>query len=208
MAAPRRRPPARVPLALLPDWEARLVAWREGTMDDPELVWGRNDCLLSAASAVEAQCGTHPAPELVGRHTTRARAMAFVRRAGGIGKVVERYLGPPLPHPGFRQRGDVLHLVVQGPEGREEIAGVAFSDGAHVRRLEGGLMVLPYSAVIVLAAWGVGREATGPEEATRAARMAQGAGAVLRRTGGPADGGVDPRRLPVLDQLLLRGERP
>lgn len=65
----------------LPDWRARLAAHVEAHRRAP-FAFGRHDCGLFAAGAVEAICGTDPAAGLRGRYSTMAGALKHLRKAG------------------------------------------------------------------------------------------------------------------------------
>jgi hypothetical protein len=97
----------------LPDWSRRLMEWADQARKEP-LAWGETDCALTGAAAVAAQRGAHPAPELVGRYRTEAKAAAYLRRNGGLVAVVTRFMGPPLADPREAGRGDPVAFLDEG----------------------------------------------------------------------------------------------
>lgn len=89
----------------LQDWQLRLEAfWRE--RKGMPFAWGRNDCALFAADAVETMTGERLLPEL--RCYADAEAAAAVLRAErGLRAVAGRALGAEIP-PAMARIGDVV----------------------------------------------------------------------------------------------------
>ncbi|MBI1188326.1 MAG: hypothetical protein GC206_13510 [Alphaproteobacteria bacterium] len=93
------------------DWRARLAAFIRARRDRA-LVWGDSDCCLTAAAAIEAMCGAHPAPELVGAYASPAgavRALAHLRVRRVRDLVAARFARTP------RARCGDLILVANAP---------------------------------------------------------------------------------------------
>ena len=73
----------------LPDWEARLSDWLAAQRGRP-FEWGRNDCVLFAAGAVQAMTGRDPAADVRGTWSTRIGALRALKEqsARGVADVV------------------------------------------------------------------------------------------------------------------------
>ncbi|GGB15175.1 hypothetical protein GCM10011380_00730 [Sphingomonas metalli] len=89
------------------DWEERLhdyLAAQEGA----EFVWGKNDCALFAAGAVQAMTGEDPATAYRGRYTTAAGSVRALKRygAGTLVSTIDALF--PQRDPGFARRGDLV----------------------------------------------------------------------------------------------------
>ncbi len=63
------------------DWEKRLVATTEAHLYTP-LVWGRSDCILTVADAVEAVLDDDPAKDIRGKYKSKVGAYRLVRQRG------------------------------------------------------------------------------------------------------------------------------
>lgn len=63
------------------DWLPRLHGYLRDTARAP-FAWGRYDCALHAAGAVEAVTGHDPAADFRGRYTTPRGAVRVLRKAG------------------------------------------------------------------------------------------------------------------------------
>lgn len=88
------------------DWEARLAAYIDSA---PAFAWGRNDCGLFAAGAVEAMTGVDHGAPFRGRYRTELGAARALRRAGleTSGDAATAALGDPVPLLCL-SRGDVV----------------------------------------------------------------------------------------------------
>ncbi len=64
-----------------PEWEKRLVAVTEAHLSTP-LVWGKSDCILTAADAVEAVLGDDPAKDIRGNYKSKTGAYRLIRQRG------------------------------------------------------------------------------------------------------------------------------
>lgn len=93
-------------MARLPDWERRLSAYLAEPGRDV-FEWGRQDCALFAAGAVEAVTGVHPFPEVAGTYSDAEGAAEVLR---GLGGTLFRTIDSAFPRkePGFAQRGDLV----------------------------------------------------------------------------------------------------
>lgn len=90
-----------------PDWDARLCAYLERVERLPH-TYGRHDCMLFAAGAIEAQTGRDFAEGHRGRYRSQAGAVRYLR---GLGfNSFEAMLDAILPERplGFVQRGDIV----------------------------------------------------------------------------------------------------
>ncbi|WP_424945386.1 DUF6950 family protein [Brucella intermedia] len=63
------------------DWEKRLVAITEAHLSTP-LVWGRSDCILTAADAVDAVLGDDPAKDIRGKYKSKTGAYRLIKQRG------------------------------------------------------------------------------------------------------------------------------
>lgn len=63
------------------DWEKRLVAITEAHLNMP-MVWGRSDCILTAADAVEAVLGDDPAKDIRGKYKSKTAAYRLIKQRG------------------------------------------------------------------------------------------------------------------------------
>lgn len=89
------------------DWDSRLCAWIETASARPHR-FGRHDCVLFIAGAVEAQTGRDLARGHRRRWRSHAGGRRYVRALGfrTIGQLLDALL-PPIA-PAFAQRGDVV----------------------------------------------------------------------------------------------------
>ena len=103
--------------------------------------WGRNDCCLFVADAVEAMHGVDFAANLRG-YRTRFGAARRLAKAGGLAKLVDEMLAPISAS--LTRRGDVVMFNAEGGDalglcvGRKFAAagpsGVTFFDMSYVTR--------------------------------------------------------------------------
>ena len=122
------------------NWESRLSAYvttvaREG------FEYGRHDCALFAAGAVEAVTGTDPGPAFRGRYSTLKGGLKAVRKAGFSDHVaVMRASCPAIP------RASVMaaDLAIIG-DGAEAALGVVQGAMIYVLR-DTGLGLVPLDA--------------------------------------------------------------
>ncbi|KKI17501.1 DUF6950 family protein [Sphingomonas sp. Ag1] len=90
-----------------PDWDARLAAYLEPLRLRP-FAWGKHDCCIFAAGAVEAMTGVDPMPEFRGRYTTAIGSARALRRFGR-GDLAATLDGKFEPVPAaLAQRGDIV----------------------------------------------------------------------------------------------------
>lgn len=93
------------------DWQLRLAAFVQERASMP-FEWGRNDCCLFAADAVQAMTGGDPAAPMRG-YSSALGAQRLIEEAGGLLELVSQYLGDPVsPH--MAGVGDVVLLVNEG----------------------------------------------------------------------------------------------
>ena len=126
------------------NWEARLTAYlsrvaREG------FAWGRHDCALFAAGAVEAVTGIDPAAAWRGRYRTLAGGLRLMRKAGHADHLAAaRALYPEVP----ACRALPGDLVIVPGDGAAAL-GVVQGELAYVLRPD-GLGLVPLAGAIVL----------------------------------------------------------
>lgn len=93
-----------------PDWPERLAEFVRARRKTP-FEWGRHDCALFAADAVQAITGVDPAAEYRG-YSDEREALRIIKDAGGMRGLV------PLPEKpvGMAQRGDAVIALIEGRE--------------------------------------------------------------------------------------------
>jgi hypothetical protein len=91
----------------LPDWEDRLHAYLD-RLAGAAFVWGKHDCALFAAGAVQAITDRDPAATFRGRYTTARGSVRALRRwgAGDLEKTVAAMF--PDRASAFARRGDLV----------------------------------------------------------------------------------------------------
>jgi hypothetical protein len=138
----------------LPDWSARFHQWLDQAAREP-MEWGRTDCALTAAAAVEALTGKHPAPGLVGSYKTERGALGALKRLGGLDTLATKFLGEPLPTWKLAQRGDLVLFGEVDLRGAPSVDRLGVCVGAQIAaRAELGLTFRPMRQARV--AWPVG----------------------------------------------------
>jgi hypothetical protein len=70
-------------------------------------VWGRHDCCLFAADAVQSFTGIDYAADLRGRYKSAGGAAKLIKEYGSMAAMIESLLGPPCAV-AFAGRGDVV----------------------------------------------------------------------------------------------------
>ena len=101
----------------LQDWQLRFAAFIRARTAVP-FAWGRNDCCLFAADALQAITGRDFAAGVRGAYQDARGAAALVRERGGLAEIATAALGPSVP-PLMAMVGDV---VLVENEGREVLA--------------------------------------------------------------------------------------
>lgn len=94
----------------LPDWRTRLHRYLAGCAKRP-LAWGRWDCALHAADAVEVMTGVDLAADMRGRYTTAIGAQRALKRLG-YADVVELAEAHLTASPRARE-GDIVAVQVK-----------------------------------------------------------------------------------------------
>ena len=89
----------------LANWPELLYAYIEAARTAP-FEYGKHDCCMFAAGAVEAMTGMNPMSQL--RYAGRLGAERLIRKAGSLDALVYRTLGEPLESPALAGRGDVV----------------------------------------------------------------------------------------------------
>lgn len=106
-----------LPTTRLPNWQTRFAALCAGRQAAP-FAWGKHDCCLWAADAVQAITGLDFAAAWRGTYTTAADAARLLGGLGGVRAIASAALGEPVPV-AFAAVGDV---VVIEQDGRELLA--------------------------------------------------------------------------------------
>lgn len=127
------------------DWQLRLAEFVEARASMP-FEWGKNDCCLFAADAVQAMTGEDPAATLRG-YTSALAAHRLIDDAGGLGQLVSRFLGAPVS-PLMAGVGDVVLLENEG----RDLLGICNGTSA-IGAGEHGMAVLGMD--VARAAWKV-----------------------------------------------------
>lgn len=102
----------------LPDWPLRLEKFFEANRSR-KFEYGRWDCCLFAAAAIQAITGEHPNPTFIGAYATKWQAKDLIKRETGhagvqfIWRKVMKLRGFEEIAVGFAQRGDPV-LVRRG----------------------------------------------------------------------------------------------
>ena len=106
-------PALAAPLRRHEDWPERLDAFLRARRAQAFL-WGRHDCALFAAFAVEAMSGSEPAAAWRAGCDSAAGALRALRAAGhaDLASAVTAALGAPLENPLYARRGDVATVAV------------------------------------------------------------------------------------------------
>lgn len=131
------------------NWPSRLAALVEEVRLRP-FAWGKHDCCLWAASAVEAITSMDPAIDLRGTYRSAKSALAILESLGGL-EAVGAWCGPEI-EVAFASIGDIG--LVMWPDGTRSLAVSA--GHSWMCAGETGLVNLPLQTASH--AWGVGRE--------------------------------------------------
>lgn len=94
----------------LANWESRLDSYVTARRALP-FAWGRNDCVLYAAGAIEAMTGEALA---LPKWTTGRQALRHLQSLGGLELAVD-YVLTRLPGPRHAKRGDILLIPQTRP---------------------------------------------------------------------------------------------
>jgi len=99
----------------VPDWEVRLNAYLNGLLF-AEHRWGKHDCALFAAGAVEVQTGEDFGQPFRGHYRSHAGSVRALRRygAGSLEATIDAALARH-EAPAFARRGDIV--MAQGSLG-------------------------------------------------------------------------------------------
>ena len=127
------------------DWQDRLGALIELRRRAP-FEWGRVDCCLWVADAVEAMTGTDPAADIRGRYRSASGAARAMHRHGGLEGAGAR-CGAPIP-PLCAAEGDVGVIKTGG----DDVLAICMSD-YWLAVTQSGLE--PFPLVDVKTAWRV-----------------------------------------------------
>ncbi|MFS0771031.1 DUF6950 family protein [Sphingomonas sp. 1P08PE] len=91
----------------LPDWEQRLHDYLAG-LEGAEFVWGKMDCALFAAGAVEAMTGEDPAAAYRGKYRSVAGSVRALKTYGAGTLAATIDAGFEEREVGFARRGDLV----------------------------------------------------------------------------------------------------
>lgn len=128
------------------DWQLRLEAFA-GERQAMPFQWGRNDCALFAADAVEAMTGRRLLPNMRGYSNARD-ALRLIDGAGGLRSIACHALGGFIL-PAYAKVGDVVLVKV----GKREALGIC-NGGTVLGPGPDGAAAIGMDAAV--AAWKVG----------------------------------------------------
>jgi hypothetical protein len=130
-----------------PNWPTLLATFLKQRQQQA-FCWGKNDCCLFAADAIQVTTGVDHAREFRGRYTTAIGAKRALMRygKGEIKPTFSEKFGPPVNRL-TAKRGDIALVNVDG----EDIVGVVF--GTIYVVSEQGLLQLPLSDALCI--WGI-----------------------------------------------------
>ena len=131
----------------LEHWRVHFDAFLTERARQP-FAWGRNDCAIFAADAVQAVTGVDLAGRLRGATTAR-QAVRLLRRHGDLLGIASAALGAPV---GVHQAQEADVLLVR--MGRRSALGVRLADDVVVGPGLDGLQAVPLQQA--LCAWRVG----------------------------------------------------
>jgi hypothetical protein len=93
-------------------WAEQLDALVLARMNEP-FEWGRNDCCMFAADAVQACTGIDPAADLRGSYCTERSAAHVLREFGGVASIAAARLGEEI-FTSLAQPGDIGLVRIDG----------------------------------------------------------------------------------------------
>lgn len=132
----------------LPDWRTRLTVYMLAHADS-SFAFGRHDCGLFAAGAIEAMTGTDPGAPYRGGYESFKGALKRLRRAGHADHVALAGTLYPEIAPAFARPGDLAAVgTAEGP-------ALGIVQGEHVYLAgETGLRLVPLTDAV--RAWRIG----------------------------------------------------
>lgn len=95
------------------DWQSRLSTCIEGALTKP-FEWGRHDCALFAADAIQAMTDVDLATGFRGRYSTETGSVRRLRSAGHSDQLQLAASLLPEIDPAFATDGDVCSFVAAG----------------------------------------------------------------------------------------------
>lgn len=122
------------------DWPSRLHTFLEAARGRP-FSWGRWDCCILAADAVQVLTGTDPLAPFRGRYRSARGAARLLKPLGGLAGGCTALLGTPIA-PLLAQRGDIV-LIEDGPGGRLACGVVDLTGRAVACPGDAGLLFVP-----------------------------------------------------------------
>ncbi len=135
-----------------PNWPARLEKFVQANHKRP-FEYGKWDCCLFVAAAIEAMTGTHPAPEIIGAYDSESSAVEFIGTltpggslSGAIASIMERsgYKEVPCLN---AQRGDVIALTDWASATLDTLVCVVWLDGVRTVGVNGFLKMTLHDLV-------------------------------------------------------------
>lgn len=72
-------------------WQQELGAFIE-SLKGVDFEWGKHDCCTFAAGCVDAQYHTEFVKDCTSRYTDQASAIAVIKEAGSLGKLIDQYM--------------------------------------------------------------------------------------------------------------------
>lgn len=130
-------------LTRLPDWDRRLARLVSGIADTPG-IWGKSDCIMTAAAGIEAVTGTDIMAPWRGRYRTEAGAARWMRKGGckDVEGLLRDFFGLPPVGRLLAQRGDVGVVERDGA-----LCAGFMCDQGFLVRTETGRAILPQTAI-------------------------------------------------------------
>lgn len=134
---------------------ARVASWESllfglvGVAARRAFQWGRHDCAMFAADAVEAMTLADPARAWRGTYRDESGARALIANAGGLDRLATQGLEiEPIDNWRLAQRGDVV--LVGRPGDGDPCLGVSMGSRLAIASLDGGVAWLPIASALLV----------------------------------------------------------
>jgi hypothetical protein len=111
-------------------WELRLSAYIHKMKDEP-FKRGKHDCALFAGVCADIMTGKDFTSKFRRPYKTKEQAYEFLKQLGyeGLAAIPNKLIGPPLPAPGYAQRGDGVLIEVEAEGDVHEALGIVDMTG-------------------------------------------------------------------------------
>jgi hypothetical protein len=124
------------------DWASKLYE-HIAANSSCQFSWGKNDCCLFVARAVDVICDTEHATSLASRYHDEVTAQEYIAQSGGIAAAVDTFIGPHKTE-GRPMRGDVALIK----HNNLEALGICVGSDIAVKTTD-GISYVSHSSVIV-----------------------------------------------------------